>query len=141
MSDEIRAAAVDAVRELENCSCDQERGRFVVGPAMKVVRAYLAANPGDGDEPVNHDFLIAMGFSTPQADAPFGWYSRLLPPANEGAAITELCVTNDGEFEFQLKQGYPDEPNGADDFVSLTSIKTPTTRAQLRNLLAALGVA
>lgn len=88
--------------------------------------------------PVDEAWLRSLGFSLPKAKPPFSWFSMLIPPANSSAAITELRITNDGKFELQLVQGYPDDPHARDDFVSLTSVRSPTTRGAVNSLLHAI---
>lgn len=102
-----------------------------------IIDAYLSLTAEEIPVLVDDEFLQSLGMQ----DAGINGYSMLLP-TKDGGAIVDLHVgpcPDDGGWFVTLSQGYPDEPNGNDDLVMLSSLPDKLTRAQLTALLAALG--
>jgi hypothetical protein len=99
------------------------------------VRKCYEAMPKDSEQPIDGDWLIGeMGF-----DAGTIFYTKLLPPVNDGAAIIEvgLMEEEDGSWSVDLRQGVPDDQHVPDDQVTVTS-KEFRTRSDVRKLLAGI---
>lgn len=85
--------------------------------------------------PIDAAFLESLGFS----DAGINGVSILLPPVEDGTAIAELYIGEDGMVS--LSQGVPDDQHRPSDVVLLTSLPPVRTRGQVRGLLRGLGIA
>lgn len=89
---------------------------------------------------LGEEHLASNGWQ-PSSEGALRYWSKLLPPHEGKAAITELRVSRgeqDEGWEVNIVQGYPDEPNAPDDCVLVTS-KAIRTVGHLAAIMRALS--
>jgi hypothetical protein len=122
MSDEIRAAA----ERYATADFNETKPMYLDG--LTVCQAYLAANPSDGDEPVTEEWLQGVGI--PNAWIVDGQSKNCLYDEPQQKLVE--CYFDKGKLTRTCI--YVGD-------VAAVRVKGFMSRAQLRNLLAALGVA
>lgn len=126
----IRQEAEFAIQEAEAATSDAERGRRALPSALRVCLAYLAEHPADGEVPVDEEWLRAVGLLSPLSCGGFGVF---LDPENQDCDIPRRALL------VNTKSASLVDANNIDRV--WLHLCDWSTRAQVRQLAAALGIA